>query len=90
MKKYIPKILFIYLLLQPFLDVVAGLGTIFKIPNIIGITVRLTFLIYCGLYLFFYTKEHKKQNRIYLSLLTVYLITFSIYTIITKDFSTIK
>ena len=89
MKKYIPKIIFIYLLLQPFLDVVAGLGTIFKIPNVIGITVRLTFLLYCGIYLFFYTKEHKKKNRIYLLLLTTYLITFSIYTIITKDFNSI-
>ena len=89
MKKYISKILFIYLLLQPFLDVVAGLGTILEIPNIIGITIRLTFLLFCGIYLFFYADEHKKKNRIYLFLLTLYLVIFSVHTVLSKDISVI-
>jgi len=85
MKKHIPKILLIYLFLQPFLDVVAGLSTIVKIPNIIGIAFRFSFLIFCSIYLFFISKEHKKENRIYLVVLAIYLSIFMIYTVITKD-----
>ncbi len=89
MKKYIPKILFIYLLLQPFLDIAAGLSNIIGIPNIIGITFRVIFLIFCGIYLFFFTDKHKKENRIYLVLTALYLLIFSIYTVITKDMNAI-
>lgn len=85
MKKYIPKLLFIFFLLQPFLDVAAGVSTILHLPNILGITIRFTFLIFCGWYSFFLTKKHKKETRIYLILLILYLCTFIKYTIITKD-----
>ena len=71
MKKYISKILFIYLLLQPFLDIAAGISTIIGIPNIIGISGRILFLLYCGIYMFFINKTHTKQNRIYLILITL-------------------
>lgn len=87
MKKYIPKLLFIFFLLQPFLDIVAGISTILNLPNIIGIIIRFSFLIFCGYYSFFLTEKHKKETRIYLILLFIYLCTFITYTIITKDTS---
>lgn len=89
MKKYGPKILIIYLLLQPFLDVIAGLSNMISMPNIIGIIVRFSFLIFCGIYLFFFTDNYKKKNRIYLILIILYLIAFTIYTITTKDLNVI-
>lgn len=85
MKKHIPKFLLIYLFLQPFLDVIVGLSNIIGIPNIIGITVRFSFLILCLIYLFFINKEYKKENKIYVILLTIYLSIFMIHTVITKD-----
>lgn len=87
MKKYIPKLLFIFLLLQPFLDIAAGISTILNFPNIIGILVRFSFLLFCAWYSFFLTKNHKKETRIYLILLASYLCIFITYTIISKDTS---
>jgi len=87
MKKYIPKILFIYIFLQPFLDIFAGISNIIGIPNIIGITFRLSFLILSSIYLFFMSKTRKKENKIYIVLLLIYLTTFLIHTVIKKDIS---
>lgn len=87
MKKNLPKILVLFLLLQPFLDVIAGLSTIWNLPNAIGIIVRFSFFIFCGIYTFFYTKKETKKTKIYLVLLALYLGIFLLHTIITKDTS---
>lgn len=87
MKKYIPKLLLVFFLLQPFLDTAAGISTILELPNIIGITVRFSFLIFCFIYLFFTVNNYKKKNRIYVISVISYLFIFTIYTLIKKDFS---
>ena len=56
--KNINKVLFYYLLMQPFLDVIAGIFTMFDIKNIIGISARLIFFILCSYYLFFMSKRN--------------------------------
>lgn len=87
MKKHIPKLLCIFFLLQPFLDVIAGISTILSFPNVISIVIRFSFLIFCVWYLFFYTKNYKKENRIYLILLAIYLCIFTTYIAVSKDIS---
>ena len=87
MKKYIPKLLLIFFLLQPFLDIAAGIATILKLPNIIGITIRFSFLIFCFIYLFFIANNYKKKNKIYIISIISYLFIFTTYTFIKKDFS---
>lgn len=85
MKKHIPKLLFLFFLLQPFLDVAAGISNILNFPNFIGIIVRFSFMIFCGYYSFFINKKYKKANRIYLVLMALYLFIFFTNTMITKD-----
>ena len=87
MKKNIPRIILLFLLLQPFLDVIAGLSTIWDLPNIIGIIFRFSFFIFCGIYILFFTKKESKKTKLYLILLIVYLSIFLLHTVITKDTS---
>lgn len=84
---HIKTILFFYLLLQPFLDITAGIFTLFDFPNLIGITIRLLFFLFCTYYLIFISNY--KLSKYYTITTYLYLLLFTIYTVIVKDFSVI-
>lgn len=85
--KNINKVLFYYLLAQPFLDVIAGIFTMFDIKNVIGISARLIFFILCSYYLFFMSK--KNISKYFLCITYIYLIMFTLNIAISKDISTL-
>ena len=85
--KNIEKILLIYLMLQPFLDVIAAISlNHFHINNMISSILRLLFLVFCVYYLLVLNKTNNKEKNIkLLIILLVYLILFSIIDIKIKD-----
>ena len=79
----IEKILIIYLLLQPFLDVMAAVSMNFlNINNMISSTLRLLFLIFCIYYLLVLDKT---KNIKLLIILLIYILLFSIVDVKFKD-----
>ena len=77
-KFYNNKILCIFLLLQPFIDILTSFMTRYLDVSItIGSISRFLFLIYAIIYLIFINKEHKKFKIIYFFLFAIYLIGFT-------------
>lgn len=78
--KNISKILTIFILLHPILDVISGinnniLNTDFKL----NVIIRIIFLLFCLFYLLFINKtKHRKWNLIYLGMLFIYFILFNL------------
>ena len=76
------KIFLIFLYLQPFLDVTSGVLLHFGYSVTISSIVRLTFMFFCYIYLFFYVKD--KKVNIYLLLLGLYFVMYTITILISK------
>lgn len=86
-KNHIKEILFYFLLLQPFIDVIAGISVALHIPNVIGIAVRLLFMFFCTYYVLLLS--NKKWIKYYIYITYLYILFFFIYTYIVKDASVI-
>lgn len=86
----INKILIIFLLIQPILDVISGINNNFNINFKLNIIIRILFL-FCSLfYLLFINKsKYKKMTIIYLGLLFLYFSLFTTSTIYYKGFDTL-
>lgn len=86
-EKYIKNIILIFIIIQPILDLTAGLTqNILKINTTISSIIRLIFLIFCIYYTLVLDKtKEKKKSIIYITLITIYTIIFSLLTIIYKD-----
>ena len=85
-EKNIKKILSLFFLLQPILDVIAGITLNFlRIDFTLSSILRFIFLIFCIYYLVFL--NCKKKNIIYLFFLFIYFIVFSLVVLLNKDFS---
>ena len=82
-KKKILNLLFIYILIQPFVDLATSLLTRFvDFPVTLGIGVRGLFIVIVTIYiLFFNNSKYKKASIIYM----IFLIIFTIMYIITKE-----
>lgn len=81
------KIFLIFLYLQPFLDVTSGVLLHFGYSVTISSIVRLTFMFFCYIYLFFYVKD--KKVNIYLLLLGLYFVMYTITILISKGTPTL-
>ncbi len=77
------KIFLIFLYLQPILDVTSGVLLNFGFNLTISSIIRFLFLFLCVLYLVFFIKD--KKVNIYLIILFLYFIIFSVIMFITKD-----
>ncbi len=88
-EKNIKNILITFLYIQPFIDAIAALTLNYlKIQTTISSIIRFIFLILCIYYLIVLNKTKKKnKNLILLSLIGIYIILFSIITIIYKNTS---
>lgn len=86
-EKNISKILTIFIIIQPILDSLTGICTNYlKLDITIGAISRIIFLAFCVYYIIIMDKtENKNKNIIFLLCLLLYLITFSIITIIYKS-----
>lgn len=88
-EKNIYNIIIIYLFIQPFLDVIAGISiNILNINNFISPLIRLVFLFFSIYYLYFISKN--KSFKIITSLIIIYILIFSINIIYIKDFSVLS
>lgn len=76
------KIFLIFLYLQPFLDVTTGILLHFGYSVTISSIIRLLFMFICIIYLIFYIKN--KKINIYLSIVGLYFILFTLLISITK------
>lgn len=87
----INKILIIFLLVQPILDVISGINNNFNINFKINIIIRILFL-FCSLfYLLFINKsKYRKISIIYLGFLFLYFSLFTISTIYYKGFDALS
>jgi len=83
----IKKIITIFLIIQPIIDVIAALTLNYLHINLtLSSIIRLLFLLLCIYYLLILNKtENKKKNKIIILLITTYIICFSLTTIISKD-----
>ena len=86
-KKNILKIINIFIILQPILDVVTAISINYFHKNItIGAIVRTLFLTFNVFYILFLdTTKNKKKNRIFLILFLIYLLFFSLIQLTNKD-----
>ena len=86
LNKNISKILYIFIIIQPILDVITAIS-IKKLGYdlTIGAIIRLSFLIFCIFYLVFLNKDFKKINWLLLGVFFTYLIIFSCLVLINKD-----
>ena len=83
----IQNLIYIYLILLPFVDVITSLTTRFKLmPISLGQVVKTVALMVMGIYLLFYSK-HRKQNIIAISVLTSFSILYLINRFISPYFS---
>lgn len=78
------KIFLIFLYLQPVLDVSAGILLHFGYNFTISSAIRTIFMLLCVIYLIFYVRS--KKINIYLLLLFLYFVSFSVITIFSKGF----
>lgn len=85
--KNIIKIILIFFMIQPLLDVMTSLFlNVFKLQVTIGMIVRVLFLIFLIYYFIFIDKfEKKKESLVYFIILFFYCISFGILTILTKS-----
>ena len=85
-EKNIKKILSIFFILQPILDVIAAfMLNCLHIDFTLSSIIRFIFIGFCIYYIFFINK--KKKNIIYISLVILYLFIFSLVVFINKDVS---
>lgn len=85
-EKNIKKILSIFFILQPILDVIAALMlNLLKIDFTLSSVIRFIFLGFCIYYLFFVNND--KKYKIYILSIIMYLIIFSSIILIKKDFN---
>ena len=85
-EKNIKKILSIFFILQPILDVIAALSLNYlKTEITLSSITRLIFLFFCIYYIFFINKE--KENKKYMILLFAYFLCYTITVILKKDTS---
>lgn len=89
LSKYIHLIIGIFIILQPILDVIAGINQNFlKIDFGLNIIFRILFLLLCILFMLFINKtKYKKISLIYLGCIFIYSICFLGITIYYKDTS---
>ena len=78
------KIFMIFLYLQPFLDLSAGVMLHFNINLTISSVIRILFMVVSFIYLIFYIKN--KKLNIYLGCLILYFIMFITTVLITKGY----
>lgn len=79
------KIFLIFLYLQPFLDVSAGVMLHFNYSLTISSIIRIIFIFISLFYLIFHVKD--KKLNIYLACLILYFLMFALTIFINKDFS---
>lgn len=90
-EKHIKKILLIFIYIQPILDLIAGITQNILKTNITASSIiRLIFLFFCIYYLLILNKNKEKKNIIYLILITIYTMIFSLTTIIYKDINALS
>lgn len=90
-EKHIKKILLIFIYIQPILDLIAGITQNILKTNITASSIiRLIFLFFCIYYLLILNKSKEKKNIIYLILITIYTMIFSLTTIIYKDINALS
>lgn len=80
MKKYIPKINFIFFLLLPFVDLITSLTTrLIDLPISLGVIIKSFYLIIITIYIFFYSNsKHRKKYIIYFLGISVYSLLYFI------------
>lgn len=85
-ERNIKKILSIFFIMQPILDVIAAfMLNCLHIEFTLSSIIRFLFLGFCIYYIFFINK--KKRNIIYISAIIIYLFIFSLIVFINKDAS---
>lgn len=86
-EKYIEKIILIFILIQPILDLSAGITqNILKTNITISSIIRLIFLIFCIYYEIVLNKTKEKKISIFwITTITIYIILFSLTTLKYKD-----
>lgn len=85
-KKNIGKILFLFIIMQPLLDVIAAfMLNLLKISFTFSSIIRFLFLIFCIYYLLFINR--KQKNILYISLFAIYIFIFSLIILFNKDIS---
>lgn len=89
LSKYIHLIIGLFIILQPILDVIAGINQHFFQVNIeLNIIFRIIFLLFCILFTIFINKtKYKRISLIYLGIIFIYSICFIAITIYQKDMS---
>lgn len=89
MKKIInnDKFLKIFLLIQPFLDVLAAVLIYNNVDNFVTSLIRLVFMGLMVLYLYFGEYENKKKTLIYVSTLIMTIIIHTLIMVFDKDMS---
>jgi len=90
-EKNIDKIIYIFMFIQPILDIIAGISiNYFNINTTISSIIRLSFMLFCIYYLFFLNKTENKKNNIKITIIIlIYITIFAITTIIYKDLNII-
>ena len=85
--KNIEKIFIIFLFLQPLIDVFTAISIkYFHNQFTIGIIFRVIFLIFMLYYIIFLNKNtYKKRSLIYIGIIFIYFILYSLNIIFTKD-----
>ena len=88
----INKIFTIFLFSQPIIDVLTAISlTVFKIDLTIGMILRIIFMLFGIYYIFFITKSHKRKiSIIYLLLIILYMISFTINILVLKGTSALS
>ena len=78
MKKYIPKINFIFFLLLPFVDLITSLTTrLVDLPLSLGIIIKSVYVLLITVYIILYSKsKYRKQYILYLAGVAIYTILF--------------
>ena len=85
-KSNLEKIITIFIFIQPLLDVLTAISIKkFNINLTISSIIRVAFLFFCIYYLLIINKENKKKNYMYIILLGIYLLFFSLITLKFKD-----
>ena len=84
--KHINKILYIFIIIQPILDVITAISIKkFNYDLTIGAIIRFSFLLFCIFYLVFINKEKRKINLVVLGIFSTYLIIYTCLVILNKD-----
>lgn len=86
-KKNIDKIVYIFLIMQPLIDILTAISmNVFHLKITFGMIIRMLFLVFLYIYNFMITKPSKK-NIIFTILTILYIMFFSVNTYLTKDMS---